>query len=71
MKARDIISMTGYFFMGMGALLISQNVPPWAWWTGQVMIIAGPILAGSRSAVAVVKARQESKMPLDNEPPNH
>ena len=49
MQARDIISMTGAFCAGFGALLMSQPVAKWAWWLGQVMVIAGPIMMSARA----------------------
>lgn len=58
MKARDIIAVVGSFFLAFGAVLMSQNVPPWAWWLGQGMVIAGPLMMGARAATAR-RARQK------------
>lgn len=52
MKARDIIALCGSFFLAFGAVLMSQDVPKWAWWVGQGMVIAGPLMMGSRAAMA-------------------
>lgn len=57
MKARDIISLVGAFFLSFGGIIMTQDVPKWAWWTGQAMVILGPILMGSRAAMAGAKPR--------------
>ena len=55
MKTSDILSMVGAFCMCFGATIIESDVPKWAWWTGKAMIIAGPILMGSRAVASMRK----------------
>ena len=62
MQARDIISMIGAFCTGFGTLLMSMPVERWAWWLGQVMVIAGPILMGARALTS-------TKKPSEPQPP--
>ena len=52
MKLRDVISMVGAFCTSFGTLLMSMPVEKWAWWLGQVMFIAGPILMTARAVTA-------------------
>lgn len=52
MKPRDIIALVGAFLAGFGALVIANDVPPWAHWVGQAMVVAGPLLMGSRALMA-------------------
>lgn len=48
MKLRDILTLLGAFMASFGALIITQDVPKWAWWCGQAMIILGPLILGGR-----------------------
>jgi hypothetical protein len=52
MKTSDIVSILGSFFLAFGAALMAQDVPKWAWWAGQGMVIAGPLLMGARAMAA-------------------
>jgi len=61
MKARDVVSLCGSFCLAFGAVLMSQDVPKWAWWIGQGMVIAGPLLMGARAATAPRAEKPESQ----------
>lgn len=55
MKTSDILAMIGSFCLCFGAVVVENDVPKWAWWTGKAMIIAGPILMGSRAVASMRK----------------
>ena len=49
MKARDIISICGAFFMAFGGTLKSNGESKGIWWVGEAMSTLGPILMASRA----------------------
>lgn len=66
MKARDIIALIGSFFLSFGGVIMTQDVPKWAWWAGTAMLISGPLMMGSRAAMAGAKPRSpDEETPAD------
>ncbi len=68
MKARDIIAIVGGFFTSFGSVLMMNEVPKWAWWTGQAMVILGPLLMVARASMAGKDIDNSSEKPTDKAP---
>jgi hypothetical protein len=58
---KNTLALIGSFCLAFGMALMAADVPKWAWWCGQAMVIAGPLMMGSRSAVAVKEQRPRNK----------
>lgn len=61
MDTRNLLTIIGAFLTGFGALVIKAEVPSWAWWVGQGMVVLGPLLMSARAVMAGQQQIQEKK----------
>lgn len=60
---KNVLALIGSFCAGFGGLIVMSDVPKWAWWTGQAMVILGPLLMGSRALTSFSSERPRKSNP--------
>lgn len=60
---KNLLAVIGSFCAGFGGLIIVSDVPKWAWWCGQAMVILGPILMSSRALKSLSSDRPRKSNP--------
>ena len=60
---KNVLALIGSFCLAFGIAVMAADVPKWAWWTSQAMVILGPILMGSRALTSFSSERPRKSNP--------